>query len=73
MAPHSGHCIADSPNSSVNYATPSRYTYGQAVDFYVSGVPIRQVAAALSDWPGGLGLYPTWVHLDTGPRRRWYR
>lgn len=54
-------------------ATFSRHLYGQAIDFYVESLSARTVADRLSWWPGGLGSYPGWVHLDTGPYRRWYR
>lgn len=60
-------------NRAVGGATFSRHLYGQAVDFYVETLSARTVADRLSWWPGGLGSYPGWVHLDTGPRRRWYR
>lgn len=60
-------------NRMVGGAKYSRHLYGQAVDFYVPSLPARTVASRLSWWPGGLGAYPGWVHLDTGPRRRWYR
>ena len=60
-------------NRMVGGATYSRHLYGQAVDFYVESLPARTVAQQIGWWPGGLGAYSGWVHLDTGPRRRWYR
>jgi uncharacterized protein YcbK (DUF882 family) len=43
------------------------------MDFYVESLSPYAVADILSWWPGGLGVYPGWVHLDTGAYRRWYR
>jgi uncharacterized protein YcbK (DUF882 family) len=55
-------------------ARDSQHTHGNAVDFYVPGVPTRK----LRDWAwalvlGGVGYYPKsgFVHVDTGRRRRW--
>ncbi len=48
----------------------SLHLWGAAVDFE----PARnrnQVIEILSDWPGGFGIYPTHLHLDTGARARW--
>jgi uncharacterized protein YcbK (DUF882 family) len=55
-------------------ARDSQHSHGNAVDFYVPGVP----AQALEAWArarrlGGVGLYPEsgFVHMDTGPIRHW--
>lgn len=54
-------------------ALNSFHMRGQAVDFRVAGLSTR-VCASLA-WilnMGGVGLYgDTFVHCDTGPRRRW--
>ncbi|HEY9736693.1 MAG TPA: D-Ala-D-Ala carboxypeptidase family metallohydrolase [Trichocoleus sp.] len=60
-------------NRRVGGARFSEHLYGGAADFSVDGIPARQVASRLAWWPGGLGSYPTFVHLDIGPRRRWTR
>ena len=55
-------------------ARDSQHSHGNAVDFFVPGVP----AQALEAWArarrlGGVGLYPEsgFVHMDTGPIRYW--
>jgi uncharacterized protein YcbK (DUF882 family) len=55
-------------------ARDSEHSHGNAVDFFVPGVP----AQALEAWArarrlGGVGLYPEsgFVHMDTGPIRYW--
>ncbi|MDO2947531.1 DUF882 domain-containing protein [Aeromonas simiae] len=55
-------------------AKRSYHTLGQAVDIRMPGVQLahlRQAALQLS--VGGVGYYPNdnFVHLDTGPVRRW--
>lgn len=50
----------------------SFHLLGQATDVQIGGVPARQVAE-LGWWLGlgGVGIYETFVHLDTGPQRVW--
>jgi hypothetical protein len=56
-------------NDSVGGASNSFHLYGRAVDMYVPGLSPRQVANALaSSWAGGILIYSTHVHLDTGPK-----
>ena len=46
---------------------------GRAVDLKIEGVAPSWIAAVGERLGiGGVGLYPTFVHLDTGPRRRWH-
>ncbi len=59
-------------------AKRSRHTQGQAMDFFIPGVPvskIRKIGLQLQD--GGVGYYPSsrspFVHLDTGSVRHWPR
>ena len=45
---------------------------GRAIDFKVRSRSINNlelVAEKLT--PGGLGIYPGFIHIDTGPYRRW--
>ncbi|WP_319532801.1 DUF882 domain-containing protein [uncultured Cohaesibacter sp.] len=59
-------------------AKKSRHMRGQAMDFYLPGVPlasIRKVGLLMQS--GGVGYYPTsgspFVHIDTGTVRHWPR
>ncbi|UQA62352.1 YcbK family protein [Polyangium aurulentum] len=58
-------------------ASHSQHTLGNAIDFRVEGLsPSRLVAELVAlKWPGGIGFYPgrrdRFVHVDTGPKRRW--
>ena len=61
---------------STGVAQFSQHINGQAIDFYIPGVPlekIREVGLRLQR--GGVGFYPTsgspFVHLDTGSIRHW--
>jgi uncharacterized protein YcbK (DUF882 family) len=47
---------------------------GQAIDFRLDGVNLKQVReAAISLKAGGVGYYPrsNFIHIDTGPVRHW--
>lgn len=62
-------------NSQAGGAPKSRHKVGQAVDILRSGMTGQQMAGALKDWPGGMGIYdnyPNLLHLDIRPyRARW--
>jgi len=56
----------------------SQHMNGQAIDFYIPGVPLDELrAAGLRAQRGGVGFYPSsgspFVHLDTGNVRHWPR
>ena len=53
-------------------AVHSRHLAGRAADFAVAGIPSAVLAKlALRFDAGGVGVYPTFVHVDTGPVRTW--
>jgi uncharacterized protein YcbK (DUF882 family) len=55
-------------------AKHSLHMVGNAIDVRLPGVPLTELRdAALSLRQGGVGFYPSeqFVHLDTGPVRRW--
>jgi uncharacterized protein YcbK (DUF882 family) len=55
-------------------ASDSRHMHGQAIDVMLPGrTPAQLRAAGLELGMGGVGYYPRtgFVHLDTGPVRRW--
>ncbi len=59
-------------------AKRSLHTRGQAMDFFIPGVPVSKVRkAGLRLQQGGVGYYPKsgspFVHLDTGRVRHWPR
>jgi uncharacterized protein YcbK (DUF882 family) len=56
----------------------SQHINGDAIDFYIPGVPLAKVRAeGLRLQRGGVGFYPTsgspFVHMDTGAIRHWPR
>jgi uncharacterized protein YcbK (DUF882 family) len=63
---------------STGVAQFSQHTHGQAIDFYIPGVPLAAVrTVGLQLQRGGVGFYPTsgspFVHMDTGSIRHWPR
>jgi len=55
-------------------ARDSQHTHGNAVDFFLPGVPAQSLEAwARAQKLGGVGYYPDsgFVHMDTGPVRTW--
>ncbi len=55
-------------------AKKSFHMLGQAMDFRLDGVDLKQVReAAISLKAGGVGFYPrsNFLHIDTGPVRNW--
>jgi uncharacterized protein YcbK (DUF882 family) len=63
---------------STGVAQFSQHINGQAIDFYIPGVPLENVrAVGLRLQRGGVGFYPTsgspFVHMDTGTIRHWPR
>lgn len=59
-------------------ADNSQHMRGNAMDFFIPGVPLARLrAAAMRKQVGGVGYYPTsgspFVHLDTGSVRAWPR
>lgn len=61
---------ARTPNAAPN----SRHTYGQAADFHINGVAPEEIAKyAESIGVNGIGLYDTFVHIDTRDTKSfWY-
>ena len=55
-------------------AQHSLHVQGQALDFFIPGVTLREVRhAAMKLRYGGIGFYPRkhFIHLDSGPFRTW--
>ena len=55
-------------------ARDSQHSHGNAIDFYLPGVPTATLHAwAKAQKLGGVGLYPEsgFIHMDIGPVRAW--
>ena len=60
-------------SKSRNVAKNSFHLKGRALDFRVPNVPIETLRdAANKEAIGGLGMYRNFIHIDTGPTRRWF-
>ncbi|MDH4379906.1 MAG: D-Ala-D-Ala carboxypeptidase family metallohydrolase [Vampirovibrionales bacterium] len=57
-------------NKTVGGHPLSYHLRGMAADIVVAGLTAKQVQQTLAQWQGGMGCYPTFTHLDIGPRRR---
>jgi uncharacterized protein YcbK (DUF882 family) len=56
----------------IEAALGSFHLLGQAADIQIDGIPAADLAALGSFLRlGGVGIYATYVHLDTGPQRFW--
>ena len=45
---------------------------GRAIDFRIRNRSISTLEKAAEKLtPGGLGIYSSFIHIDTGPYRRW--
>ncbi len=56
-----------------NAAPKSKHTLGMAADFHIDGVPCREIAAfAESIGVKGIGLYDTFVHIDTREQKSFW-
>lgn len=59
-------------NREIGGAQNSFHCLGMAADFMVQDIAPAKVQEILKDWPGGMGSYKTWTHLDIRPyKARW--
>jgi uncharacterized protein YcbK (DUF882 family) len=64
----------DPYNRRAGGASNSMHKFGKAGDFHIPGVNHYQLARELFydyGFQGGVGGYPSWIHLDIGARRKW--
>ena len=58
--------------SSRNVARNSLHVQARAIDFSLPDVPVSKLArTARRVCPGGVGRYANFIHIDSGPLRRW--
>lgn len=63
-------------NAAIGGSKGSQHLYGRAADFSIEGVSPIDIAKFIDSKYGnkyGLGIYPSWVHIDTrsGNAARW--
>ena len=58
---------------SVMVAKNSFHKLGKAIDFRLPDLDLSQTRASADRYAyGGLGVYKNFIHIDTGPQRRWF-
>lgn len=68
----SGYRTPETNAATEDAAVHSQHLSGKAADFAVEGIPGAVLARlALKFGAGGVGVYPAFVHVDTGPVRAW--
>lgn len=68
----SGYRTAHTNRQTEGAAKNSMHLYGKAADVKIQGLSIEYLARLLRISGGsGIGLYPTFVHVDTGRERAW--
>ena len=58
---------------SIMVAKNSYHKLGKALDFRLPGIDLSQTKMSADRYAyGGLGVYKNFIHIDTGPQRRWF-
>ena len=58
---------------SIMVAKNSYHKLGKALDFRLPGIDLSQTKTSADRYAyGGLGVYKNFIHIDTGPQRRWF-
>ena len=57
---------------SYKVAKNSMHILGKAIDFSIPSLSISHLAQTVkNNAKGGVGIYDSFVHLDSGPKREW--